>query len=108
MVIVFSFIMQCFSPIHKLNPDYADKPNQHRWLTFPCGKCPACVANKASQWYTRLLMQQRYSENAVFVTLTYADENLPEPRIDEDTGWFNIDVSKDDVRLYHCRLLRTK
>lgn len=77
-------------------------PGQH-WQTVPCGKCPACVANKSSQWYVRLLMQQRYSDNAVFVTLTYADENLPEPRIDEQ-GYHNIDVSRDDIRKYHYRL----
>ena len=77
-------------------------PGQH-WQTVPCGKCPACVANKSSQWYVRLLMQQRYSDNAVFVTLTYADEYLPEPRIDEQ-GYYNIDVSRDDIRKYHYRL----
>lgn len=48
-------------------------------------------------------MQQRYSDNAVFVTLTYADEHLPPVRWDEEGNW-NIDVSKDDIRLYHYRL----
>lgn len=93
--------MQCYSPIHIKNEgaESLRKP----WRTVPCGKCPACVANKASQWYTRLLMQQRYSDNAVFVTLTYADENLPPVRWDEEGNW-NIDVSKDDIRLYHYRL----
>lgn len=93
--------MQCYSPIHIKNEgaESLRKP----WRTVPCGKCPACVANKASQWYTRLLMQQRYSDNAVFVTLTYADENLPPVRWDEQGNW-NIDVSKDDIRHYHYRL----
>lgn len=93
--------MQCYSPIHIKNEGAESllKP----WRTVPCGKCPACVANKASQWYTRLLMQQRYSDNAVFVTLTYADENLPSVRWDDEGHW-NIDVSKDDIKHYHYRL----
>lgn len=96
--------MQCFSPIHVKNEgaESLRKP----WRTVPCGKCPACVANKSSQWYTRLLMQQRYSDNAVFVTLTYADEYLPEIRWDEEGHW-NIDVSRDHVRHYHYRLRKS-
>ena len=93
--------MQCYSPIHIKNE--GAESLRKSWRTVPCGKCPACVANKASQWYTRLLMQQRYSDNAVFVTLTYADQHLPNVRWDEQGNW-NIDVSKDDIRHYHYRL----
>lgn len=48
------------------------------------------------------MQQERVSENAIFVTLTYRDTCLPEPRIFDGKPIF--DVSKDDVRLYHYRL----
>lgn len=70
---------------------------------MPCGKCEACVANKASQWYVRLKQQLRDSFNAVFVTLTYDEDNLPDYRID-DQDFINVDVSSEDIRLYHYRL----
>lgn len=60
--------------------------------------------NRASQWYSRLLMQLRYSDSATFVTLTYDDEHLP-LRLDEN-GVPVADVSKKDIRLYHARLRR--
>lgn len=91
--------MQCFSPIRIKNPD----PEGEKYLTVPCGKCEACAQNKAAQWFTRLKMQQRYSKNAVFVTLTYNDQHLPPPRQDND-GFWHYDVSKDDIRHYHYRL----
>lgn len=73
---------------------------------MPCGKCEACVANKASQWYVRLKQQLRDSWNAVFVTLTYDEDNLPDARLDEN-DFINIDVSRDDIRKYHYRLRKS-
>lgn len=87
--------MECLSPSHL--PD---------GRTFPCGKCPACVANKASQWYVRLQEELRHSWNAVFCTLTYDEDNLPDVRIDEN-DCINIDVSKEDIQLYHKRLRKS-
>lgn len=92
--------MQCFSPIH-IRKDAPDGGS-----TVPCGKCEACVANKASQWYVRLKQQLRDSWNAVFVTLTYDEDNLPDVRLDEN-DFINIDVSRDDIRKYHYRLRKS-
>lgn len=92
--------MQCLSPIHIRK----DAPDGGR--TVPCGKCEACVANKASQWYVRLKQQLRDSWNAVFVTLTYDEDHLPDARLDEN-DFINIDVSRDDIRLFHYRLRKS-
>lgn len=90
--------MKCFSPIYVEN-----KRAGPQYVPVPCGKCPACVQNKASQWYVRLKLQLRDSDNAVFVTLSYSTDHLPAPRIDDD-GFVNFDVSRDDIRHYHARL----
>lgn len=92
--------MKCFAPIHIRKDD----PDGGSYV--PCGKCPACVANKASQWYVRIKQQLRDSWNAVFVTLTYDSDDLPDARIDND-GYANFDVNRDDIRLYHYRLRKS-
>ena len=90
--------MNCFAPISVMNP----KTNKR--MRVPCGKCEACVQNRASQWFTRLLMQWRDSQCATFVTLTYSDECLP-LRFDLE-GKPVADVSKEDIRYFLVRLRR--
>lgn len=62
---------QCISPFGVL-----DKTTQ---MTFPvpCGKCYYCVQRKISEWSQRLMQEDKVSENARFVTLTYAPEHVP-------------------------------
>lgn len=44
----------------------------------PCGKCVACLTNKAQEWEFRLKAElDAYKQKAIFVTLTYAEEHLP-------------------------------
>lgn len=90
--------MQCLSPMTIRNPVNTGK----QFIKVPCGKCEACLQNRAAQWYVRLLMQQRYSKYATFVTLTYNDEHLP-LRVTED-GVIVADVCREDIRHYHARL----
>lgn len=45
--------------------------------TAPCGKCVACLSKRRSQWTLRLNEEARNSQAVHFVTLTYADKNLP-------------------------------
>lgn len=42
----------------------------------PCGKCPKCLARRASGWSFRLMQEEKHSYSAHFVTYTYANENL--------------------------------
>lgn len=93
--------MQCFSPIHVPDPKHEGKLN-----TVPCGKCPACVQNRSVDWYVRLKFESQLAENCVFVTLTYDDDHLPTPRVD-DEGRIHFDVSKDDLIHYHYRLRKS-
>ncbi len=44
----------------------------------PCGKCLACLATSRHQWASRLLLERKSCESAVFFTLTFSPEHLPE------------------------------
>lgn len=43
----------------------------------PCKRCIPCKINKTSEWVLRILMELKEQEKAIFLTLTYNDENLP-------------------------------
>lgn len=43
----------------------------------PCGKCNFCLETRRAHWTFRLQMEMKISSSAHFLTLTYADENLP-------------------------------
>lgn len=45
-------------------------------LTVPCGKCPVCLTNRRIDWIIRLKEEAKMHIHSLFVTLTYADENL--------------------------------
>lgn len=59
--------MQC------IHPFWVSKEH----LSVPCGKCIACRIARAREWSTRLIHELGSHKKAVFVTLTYNDENLP-------------------------------
>lgn len=44
---------------------------------LPCGQCLHCRINKRRTWTMRLMLELYTAKRAVFVTLTYNDENLP-------------------------------
>lgn len=46
-------------------------------IPVPCGKCPNCVARRISAWSHRLMMEDKISNSAWFVTLTYDNEHVP-------------------------------
>lgn len=47
-------------------------------IAVPCGKCLFCLVNKRNDWTMRLQEEQKRSESAFFVTLTYSDKFLPD------------------------------
>lgn len=51
---------------------YADFP-----MEVPCGRCTGCRVTYSRQWAARCLHEAQTHEENCFVTLTYADENLP-------------------------------
>lgn len=88
--------MQCLSPISKL-----DKKNGR--LSIPCGKCIVCKAKRRGDWSFRLYQEYKKAKTAFFVTLTYANENLPE-YVNMTTGEILPSLHKPHIQLFIKRL----
>nr|WAE43914.1 MAG: replication initiator protein [Microviridae sp.] len=68
--------MRCEKPIRLYkNLSKIDYPDG---LLVPCGKCLSCRKKKAHEWSVRCLHELSSYEKAVFITLTYSEEFLPE------------------------------
>lgn len=61
----------CECPINISNPNYDKLPDQMKRILVPCGKCVECLQARAKSWFVRLHYQERVSDSAYFVTLTY-------------------------------------
>lgn len=46
-------------------------------VSVPCGKCIPCLMNKRQEWTFRLEQEFKYSQGALFVTLTYDQRHCP-------------------------------
>lgn len=67
-------------------------------LTVPCGKCLACRIQKRREWTLRCLHELISSNHeAMFVTLTYSDDHLPEHQ----------SLCKEHLRNFFKRLRKT-
>lgn len=62
--------MTPFTPKKKLNNGRPAKP-------VPCGKCPGCLARRASGWSFRLMMEDKRSVSSFFITFTYDTNHIP-------------------------------
>lgn len=83
--------MACSSPFSVKNLN-GDK------ISVPCGKCTDCRKRYASAWSFRLMYEEKQSENALFVTLTYDTKHVPITR-----GGF-MSLNKRDCQLFMKRL----
>ena len=70
--------MMCLTPVIIRNPKKARLPQDPLYLTVPCGKCYACLYNKRQEWVFRINVEASRSDSSFFVTLTYAEESLPQ------------------------------
>lgn len=50
------------------------------YIYVGCGHCPICAKKKINDWLFRLKVEERFSRNCFFVTLTYDDEHYPAPK----------------------------
>lgn len=67
----------------------------------PCGKCPACLSNRAQDWVYRLYAENKLHQKSCFVTLTYNEENIKKLH-QAPTGLFSL--SKRDGQNFMKRL----
>lgn len=61
---------------------------------FGCGQCLPCRINKAREWTHRIVLEEMMHEESLFITLTYDDDNLPDPP----------DVKKSHLQLFLKKL----
>lgn len=83
--------MRCISPL-------LIRQNGERH-TVPCGKCNFCLQTKRAEWSFRICQEQKVSDTAYFLTLTYDDEKLP---FNAKTG--TPELRKSDYQRFKKRL----
>jgi len=81
--------MQCTSPIRIMK-----NQTSATGLLVPCGKCLACRISRRKEWSLRMLHELEEYNDAIFVTLTYSDDHLPN----------NFSLSKRALQLFYKRL----
>lgn len=67
-------------------------------IPVPCGKCPNCRKRRASGWSFRLMVEEKHSRIAHFITLTYDTKHVPITK----SGF--MDLNSRDVQLFFKRL----
>lgn len=78
--------MPCAAPLAAWKPAAGgplkfNKPNNGRAyspIEIPCGQCILCRLEHARQWAVRITHEATLHATSCFITLTYADEHLPE------------------------------
>lgn len=83
----------CFTPY-----SVQDQWNPTRTIPVPCGKCPECRKRRAAGWGFRLMEEEKRSDSAYFITLTYDTRFVPI----RPSGYLTLD--KRDLQLFFKRL----
>lgn len=80
---------------------FVDRP-----LELPCGRCPGCVQDRASEWALRCEHEAKSWANNWFLTLTYSPENLPPGGslvlADLQKFWKRARLLWPDLRYFAC------
>lgn len=85
------------------NEGYIDMPVQ-----VPCGQCIGCRLERSRQWAIRCMHEASLYEDNAFITLTYADEYLPQD-LSVNVREFQLFMKRvrkkysgRKIRFYHC------
>lgn len=90
--------MRCPNPITIPRPGGGGAKDR---ISVPCGKCVFCLSNKRADWSFRISEELRASSSAFFITLTYAEENVPK----NELGIPELD--KREIQLFLKRLRKS-
>ena len=75
---------------------YIRNPYNGKYFFAKCGKCPACLQEKASKRTSRIRNHYRSGQTALFITLTYANIFVPYVRRSDLMRFdFNVPVYRD-------------
>lgn len=76
--------MACYHPIPALRDGRKvvlhPKPRGSENMWLPCGGCVGCKIARSQEWASRCVHEMREHHSAIFATLTYDDQHLPESR----------------------------
>ena len=93
--------VKCTNMIQTRNKD-------NNWIDYPCGQCLACRITRRQEWTFRLMLEMRQHTYCYFVTLTYANEYLPNRYIfgykRDGTPKWTGSLCKEDLTNYLKRL----
>lgn len=82
-------------------PYYVNIPGRLTDVPVPCGKCPPCKLRRVNSWVFRLLQEEKISEHAHFITLTYDTQHVP------ITNHHYMGLCKRDLQLFFKRLRKS-
>jgi hypothetical protein len=76
--------LKCTSPLaaYRLaNGDvsFVERGDVVQRLDLPWGKCTSCRITRSEEWAIRVMHEAKVYDHTCFLTLTYADEHLPNP-----------------------------
>lgn len=81
---------------NKLHPD---------WIPIPCGRCIGCRLDQSREWANRMLLElDHYHNKAIFLTLTYNNENAVACKFDDYGNPLAYTLVKSDFQAFMKRL----
>lgn len=86
--------------VFNVKKGYGDKP-----LTLRCGRCMSCRLHHAYEWAIRITHETMDSDDAIFTTITYDEENLPygNTLVKQDMQkFFKRLRKKHKIRVFYC------
>lgn len=72
-------------------------------IKIPCGQCRGCRLQNMREWADRMIIEIDHSKKAVFLTLTYNDDNIP-LILDKESGELLGTLRKRDLTNFFKRL----
>ncbi|AXL14493.1 replication initiator protein [Microviridae sp.] len=105
--------MGCFKPLtaHRLDDgsiSFSAKSGEGDALKLPCGQCIGCRIDRSKMWAVRCMHEASLYDDNIFITLTYADEYLPEngnldySHFQKFMKRLRKRFSKRNIRFYMC------
>lgn len=88
----------------------SDDPNRYhnnQYIDIPCGQCVGCRIDYSREWALRCVLESKYHDRTMFLTLTYDDVHVPHTTYtDNVTGEIKdiLTLNPDDFTLFMKRL----
>lgn len=78
----WQFLGSEISLTHSIDDEIKFHTQTDKYKLVPCGQCAECRLQRSRQWADRMMLEAQEHNNNYFVTLTYDNDNIPEPQCD--------------------------